>query len=118
MTRSKPYDLSFKCKCQWEQERFGEEYMITGRDLKEAKELLDASGTMPSNDSSVGHVKQFCKSDFGGWKTLNYPLWALFRNWNTYNPPFVKEKREIIIGCSMCGQEHGMNEDCKETVNT
>lgn len=79
--------------------------MITGRDLKEAKEFLEACGQMPSPDSIVTHVKSFCKSDFGGWKTLNYPLWALFRNWNTYNQ---KEKKELKPKrkCEIHGIDH------------
>lgn len=114
MSRSKPRDLCWACKVQWEQERRGEEYLITGRDMKEAKEFLEACGELPSPDSIVSHVRQFCRSDFGGWKTLNYPLWALFRNWNTYNPPPAKAKTTAMVECDVHGVGYPIGGECPE----
>jgi hypothetical protein len=71
----------------------GGDYMITKRDMGEAKDLLTANGGEEVDaDRITAHMETYLDATWEGWKGLNWPLWGLFRNWNTYAPKVKKSK--------------------------
>ena len=102
MSKSAPRDLCWIAK-QLHDKELGGDYRITSRDMKEAKDFLIAGGgEIPDPDTVVTFAKNFFQSTFHGWHEQNFPLWGLFRNWNTFAPkqsrPRLKVKKCQIHG--------------------
>jgi hypothetical protein len=106
MSKSAPRDLCWQVKLVHDKETGGN-YMITARDMKDAKDFLIATGgELPDPDTVTAYAKEYLNSAWNGWKELNWPVWGLFRNWNTYAPKVKKSKDRQ---CQIHGLTYGGN---------
>lgn len=106
MSKSKSFDLCYLTKRIWEQhpKNKDREYDITGRDLKEAKLLLEGNGEIQP-DKLQQRMNRYMESEFEGWVENDYPLWGLFKHWTRYAPSRQKIKVVKMGKCEYCGLE-------------
>jgi len=118
MSKSIPRDICWTARELHDRE-FGGQYWITARDMKEAKDFLVANGgEIPDPDTIISFAKNYFSSNFQGWQEQNYPLWGLWRNWNSFAPKQARPKKAkpnktiVMIRCSDCGSEHNSDTVC------
>ena len=117
MSRSHPRDLCWAFKTLWEAhpKNKGRLYGITGRDMRAAKELVDANDWQELLVELEPRFARFMASDFSGWKDANYPAWGLFTQWNRYMGPVSTSTRQWLW-CAKCMANHWTDEQCKVKV--
>lgn len=115
MSRSKPRDLCWFIKMEYEKKYPGMTYAISSRDMGEAKQFIDANGD-PDYEYLAKCLPQFWASEF--WEDQRHPAWAFFKHIMRYAPKVERvSKPSAMMVCGGCGQVHGVNEKCKPQVN-
>jgi len=103
-----PYAKALVFKQAWESHYVGETYIITGKDLRFAKELAAVS-----NDEIRRRLGVYFRNEWWG-EHCRHSLAAFVSNINS----FVPVKREIVtaplIDCSICGERHRPHKDCSK----
>jgi hypothetical protein len=114
MGRSRPFDLCAIFKQLHEQNKRygGRPYIITGRDLKSAKEVTDLNDWEELLSVIEPCFQSFIQSDFDGWREQGHPAWGLFTQWGRYLPKTKPKPREMMIECSLCEQVHPASQKC------
>jgi len=85
--------------------------------MKEAKDFLIASGgEIPDPDMVVAYAKSYFNSNFQGWQEQNYPIWGLWRNWNTFAPRHSKHLKKRCAIHEVEDYDTGFCPKCVEPV--
>jgi hypothetical protein len=100
------YAKALLFKSQWEQFYEGETYIITGKDLKFARELREVN-----NDEIVRRVQLYFREVWFG-EHCRHNLAAFVSNINQFVPQKKDPVKVFEFACPLCGKKHGANEDC------
>lgn len=108
-----PFAKCLLFKQLWEEVYVGETYIITGKDLKFAKEL-----TSIDNDTIVARLQVYLGDAWFGEHT-RHGLASFVSNINKFIPekriePVKRNQSErLMISCSACNSQHWSDEPCK-----
>jgi len=108
MSKSIPYDACLIYKTVYERVR-GRGYTIAGRDLKEAKTLIDLNSDIDLA-SIEHHALEYFKGKNKFWADKEFPAYGLFMQFNENAPRVQKKVREY---CRECFSEHYTDEPCR-----
>ena len=113
--RNPPYILAELFKV--EKERLTQRrYDKTGRDLRAAKELLEATDMQDLMETMSERIRLYLADDF--WRPMKHPAYGLFNNWSRYEPvPEPRQAQAVMIECSACGRVHAANAKCLVEIN-
>lgn len=108
MTRqpNETYEKAMLFAQLWEEKYVGETYIITGKDLKYAKELK----TIP-NDEIVRRLRVYLKDDWYG-ENCGHSLAPFVQNINNFIP--AKREDGVVMDCPLCGKSHAPHVDCSK----
>jgi hypothetical protein len=113
------YDLCLVYKTVYERTR-KRDYTIGGRDMREAKTLLELNSDVEP-DKVESYALEYFKGKNDFWKAKEFPAYGLFMQFNEYAPKKVVsgKPRSVVIECSTCNSTHEADEKCKtETAET
>ena len=95
----------------WKSEFPGRDYIISGRDRKAAKELLEGGQEIQTSEI-LSRFRQYMKDPY--WRERNFPAHAFFHNFSDYAGSLKGSGPSFggVISCSLCGKDHHMNAPC------
>lgn len=105
MSKSPPYDLVSLFAQVWKQE-YGEDYMISPKDLRHAKLYLQMTGEEPQPDTIISRAKIYLKKD-GVYADNRHSFTAFINNIGTFVAEKKKEVPQVRTGwtrCKECGE--------------
>lgn len=112
MSKSVPRDLCWWFKMQYEVQFPQHTYVITGHDMRVAKEIVHANGE-PDFALLQTYLPQYWKSDF--WEEAGWPAYGFLGNLQRFKPRSRQESKAgaLRIDCKACGQTHGIYDKCQ-----
>jgi len=123
MAGSRPYQLVQTIKALWtsHEKNQGRSYGGTSRDLREAKEWLQVNEWEEGDISELSpRFDRFMRSDFEGWKEMDYPIWAFLKHYGRYAEPRIAKKAKAVemLYCEKCDSAYrsGTRCGCQSTL--